>query len=148
MLYAVKKFYTIVLIQYFISSFSFSRSADLLAGSCDPAGRAVVPCGCLLSFGRTPSATPVLGHGNSRAVAEPERRGWGRDLAVLPAPSAQHERPSAGLSGVASGSGRPAQNQQPAHRALYVSLNTSDENEEPHDFIYTGTQKVKIVKCY
>lgn len=31
---------------------------------------------------------------------------------------------------MASGSGRPAQNRQPARRALYVSLNASTENKE------------------
>ncbi len=91
--------------------FFFTSFADLFSGAGDSGGRSVVPRRCSLSSGWTPSAAFVLGHGPSRAVTEPDRRGWSRNLSVFPASAAQHEHTAAGLSGVASGSGRPAQNQ-------------------------------------
>lgn len=105
--------------------FHSASSAHLLSGAGHPSGRSDVWHGRLLSLCWPSSSSSLLGHGHSRTVSEPNRRGRRGDSAVLSSPVTQHERPSSGLSGVASGSRRTPETPEQCHRALWVPGETS-----------------------
>lgn len=100
---------------------SFAVSCThLLRGACDPGGGPVLSCGRHLSSRGTPGSQSLLGHRPAGPDPDPCERGGVRVQLLLPAPSAQHEREEAGLSGDTPCSGRAAEDHEPPGGSVWV----------------------------